>query len=203
MSSIFVLDASGPRACAAWVRDGRVLAEESVPTGRGQGGGLFLMIERLVATASDLTEIRVGIGPGSYAGCRQAIALADGLALARAIPLGGVCSYLALEPPGAHCVILGDARRGWLYAARMREGVLVEGPVLIEAGTAPAWAGPQVLLARFAHESEAVPGEACPMRVERLASAPLFSPPEPGPPEPLYLRPPNITIPKHRVTLLD
>jgi tRNA threonylcarbamoyladenosine biosynthesis protein TsaB len=48
------------------------------------------MLERLGVEAADLTGLAVALGPGSFTGLRIGLALAKGLALARAIPLVGV-----------------------------------------------------------------------------------------------------------------
>src|SRR5205807_2063159 len=66
----------------------------------------------------------IGLGPGSYAGIRSAIALAQGWQLARPVKLLGVSSVecLAAEAKekgwfGAVNIIV-DAQRGELYLAR-------------------------------------------------------------------------------------
>jgi tRNA threonylcarbamoyladenosine biosynthesis protein TsaB len=48
-----------------------------------------------------LGAIAVGTGPGRFTGLRIALSYAKGLAFAARLPLAGVSSYDALEPPGA------------------------------------------------------------------------------------------------------
>ena len=75
-----------------------------------------------------ISRVIVGIGPGSYNGIRSAIAVAWGIATARAIPLVGVSSLLGLGE-GSYCAV-GDARREQYYFARVVGGKLSEQPEL-------------------------------------------------------------------------
>jgi len=50
---------------------------------------------------ADLSGIAVGTGPGGFTGLRISLAYAKGLAFAAGLPLAGVSSYDALEPPEA------------------------------------------------------------------------------------------------------
>ena len=62
-------------------------------------------LEQTHAVLSDLSLIRVGVGPGSFTGLRIGVSFCKGLACAYQIPLVGVCSFEAL----AHVVL----REGW------------------------------------------------------------------------------------------
>lgn len=105
---------------ATWVREvSEVLSEAGVRT-------------------TDLGRLAVGLGPGSFAGIRSAIAFLQGLALPREIPLVGVSSAAALAyglalPAAAQTVaVVGDARRGRLWCAvyRVRAGAAKTRPVI-------------------------------------------------------------------------
>ena len=83
------------------------------------------MLERLVKNFDQLDGVAFGAGPGSFTGLRIACALAQGLALARALPVLGVSTLEALaQESGARRVVACiDARmREVYYAALEKEG---------------------------------------------------------------------------------
>jgi len=83
------------------------------------------MLEQLVKRLDQLDAVAFGAGPGSFTGLRIACALAQGLALPRALPVLGVSTLEALaEESGARRVVACiDARmREVYYAALERQG---------------------------------------------------------------------------------
>src|SRR6266851_10487844 len=87
------------------------------------------MLERLLAaagiSAAQLDAIAFGAGPGSFTGLRIACGLAQGLALARALPVIGISSLeaIAQESGESRVVACIDARmREVYYAALERNG---------------------------------------------------------------------------------
>lgn len=93
----------------------------------GQGTAAFHLIETALAQASldrkAIDCIAVGLGPGSYAGIRIAIAIAQGWQLARETRLLGISSVEALALDAQIAKIYGnvtiaiDAQRGEFYLA--------------------------------------------------------------------------------------
>jgi tRNA threonylcarbamoyladenosine biosynthesis protein TsaB len=88
------------------------------------------MLERLLAdaglTVARLEAVAFGAGPGSFTGLRIACGLAQGLALARDLPLLGVSSLeaIAQEAGAARVVACVDARmREVYYAALEKDGM--------------------------------------------------------------------------------
>jgi len=71
--------------------------------------------------ALDLSEkperIVVGIGPGSFAGIRSALAFAQGYALGSGCAVLGLPSACALAEEGRQIAVVGDARRGKAWIA--------------------------------------------------------------------------------------
>jgi tRNA threonylcarbamoyl adenosine modification protein YeaZ len=69
----------------------------------------------------DLSErpdrIVVGIGPGSFAGIRAALAFAQGYALGSGCSVFGLPSSCALAEPSRKVAVVGDARRGKFWVA--------------------------------------------------------------------------------------
>jgi tRNA threonylcarbamoyladenosine biosynthesis protein TsaB len=183
---------------------GAVLWQTDFTAGRGQGGKLFAALAaawRVSAAAGDgkLAGIVVGLGPGSYSGVRQAIAAATGLSVATGAPLAGVPSPLGLETDVAAYLAIGDARRGTFYYTAVERGVCVVGPLLVESREAlaaqlaqrPDWPVLTVECALddalFAGAEEALPDAGRLLGVPASQSRSLYL-------EPLYLRPPAITL---------
>jgi tRNA threonylcarbamoyladenosine biosynthesis protein TsaB len=98
----------------------------------------FDLIESALRAAGlereEIKCIAVGIGPGSYAGIRVAISLAQGWQLATGVKLLGVSSVAAIAKGAVSEVSLGkftvivDAQRGEFYAAgyEVRDGLARE-----------------------------------------------------------------------------
>ncbi|MBQ4440412.1 MAG: tRNA (adenosine(37)-N6)-threonylcarbamoyltransferase complex dimerization subunit type 1 TsaB [Kiritimatiellae bacterium] len=79
-------------------------------------------LERLKAENPDLESgtidrIIVGVGPGSFAGIRAAIAFAQGYALGKACEVLGLTSAAALAKEGEAIAVVGDARQGKMWIA--------------------------------------------------------------------------------------
>ncbi|MEK9676879.1 MAG: tRNA (adenosine(37)-N6)-threonylcarbamoyltransferase complex dimerization subunit type 1 TsaB [Rhodospirillaceae bacterium] len=94
---LLAIDTAGA-VCAVAVRTGgETMALESEAMDRGQAEELMPMIGRVMTAAgwgfSDLDQIAVTVGPGSFTGLRIGLAAARGLALASAVPVGGVSSF--------------------------------------------------------------------------------------------------------------
>jgi tRNA threonylcarbamoyladenosine biosynthesis protein TsaB len=81
------------------------------------------MLQSLLGRFADLEAVAFGAGPGSFTGLRIACALAQGLALARAVPVLGVSSLEALaEESGARRVAACiDARMHEVYYAALEK----------------------------------------------------------------------------------
>ena len=124
---ILALDAALARCSAAVLEGDTVLAHEAAPGGRGQPALLAPMAQRVLAAAGiaapALDGIAVTVGPGSFAGLRSAISLAQGLALAIGRPVVGVrvaealAATLAL-PPGRALWVAIDSRRNRIFLDR-------------------------------------------------------------------------------------
>jgi tRNA threonylcarbamoyl adenosine modification protein YeaZ len=72
------------------------------------------------------------MGPGPFTGLRIGIAFAQSFALARNIPVRGVCSLdaIAAQVNEKDFIITTDARRKEVYWARYRDGVRVGEPTV-------------------------------------------------------------------------
>ena len=126
---ILALDASTQRGSVALIRDRQAVLEYFLETPRGRGGALFTALEEILHNQPEIRRVVVGVGPGSYNGIRSAIAVAWGLATARAIPLVGISSILGYDTARYYAV--GDARRGQYFCARVEESHFTSGPDLL------------------------------------------------------------------------
>jgi tRNA threonylcarbamoyl adenosine modification protein YeaZ len=68
------------------------------------------------------------MGPGPFTGLRVGIAFAQTFALARGIPVIGVCSLDAIKVEDSQYTVAIDARRKEIYWASYKEGVRIDGP---------------------------------------------------------------------------
>jgi tRNA threonylcarbamoyl adenosine modification protein YeaZ len=80
----------------------------------------------------DVDEVVVGMGPGPFTGLRIGIAFAQSFALAREIPVRGVCSLdaIAAQVTEKDFIITVDARRKEVYWAHYTNGIRVGEPAV-------------------------------------------------------------------------
>ena len=70
------------------------------------------------------------MGPGPFTGLRVGIAFAQTFALARQIPLIGICSLDAIAIAESSYTVAIDARRKEIYWASYKDGVRTAGPAV-------------------------------------------------------------------------
>ena len=130
---VLALELSSARGSIAF-RDGddEIFATDFA-NDRKHSGFFFTHLKRCVELCGDAERIVVGLGPGSYAGTRIAIAAAIGLQSGSTAQLGGSPSIIALPTDAPEYVVIGDARRQSFYFALVRQRCCVEGPVLCAA----------------------------------------------------------------------
>lgn len=128
MKILLSIERSAAVASAAVFDSERGLIASESDGARGSGDAFPLVMRALGAAGvspADVTEIAVGVGPGSFSGVRSALALALGMAAATGAAVSGVCTAAAMARayrtahPGAPALrVLGDARRGhlWIYS---------------------------------------------------------------------------------------
>lgn len=130
---VLAIETSTPRASLAVVKGEGVVFEETFESRRSHNSQLFAPLAAALEAAGDgLEAIVVGLGPGSYTGVRIGIAAGHGAALSRGVPLIGWSSLAAVEgveEDDYH--VIGDARRGRLYVAEVKDGDVVTAPELM------------------------------------------------------------------------
>jgi tRNA threonylcarbamoyl adenosine modification protein YeaZ len=192
-----VLETSTPRGGVALFRDRDLVFSESFTADRSHSSGLFAVIERALAPDTRPERIVIGLGPGSYAGVRIAIAAGIGLSIATGAELVGVPSIVALEE--GKYVALGDARRGGYYFAVVDDGEMAAMPLVLTRKELDERLS-DMRTPVFSSENLDFPGVQLRFpqvdRIGRLAveGRGIHSR---GVLEPIYLREPHITLPKH------
>lgn len=134
---VLAIDTSGSY-CSVAVSDAHGVIASLESQGDGDhferlSGMVLDLLERAKVGASELVQIRIGIGPGSFTGLRIGMSFAKGLAVALKIPLVGISSFSAAGWVGLHdqaallctgCLVIADARRDEVFLAEYsRENV--------------------------------------------------------------------------------
>jgi len=209
---------TGSRSCSVAIHagDGQWPAVESENTDHGHATMLMPMIERAMVKAgcdyAELGRIAVAVGPGSFTGIRVGLAAALGLSLASGVPAVGISSFLTVaqvdpqERQDRRLFVLLDSRRDEPFLAELDaelrfvrppsvvamddlDAILAPARPLILAGDAPA-------MGRYATQGGIRLMQLVP---NALFVAQLAADPEHRfdlPPKPVYVRPPDVTMPK-------
>src|SRR6266480_3375132 len=126
---ILALELSTARGSLAWLND-RIDLARQWPSDRKNSAAFFENLDEITKKFGSSEAIVVGLGPGSYAGARIAIAAAIGLQAASKARLIGLPSICAMEADAREYCVIGDARRKSFFFARIRANELIEGPDL-------------------------------------------------------------------------
>lgn len=192
---ILALELSSARGSIAFHDGEREVFATEFANDRKHSGLFFSNLKHCFEECGNAERIVVGLGPGSYAGTRIAIAAAIGLQAATGAQLGGLASILSLPTEAPAYAVIGDARRQSFFFALVRQRGCAEGPTLCNAeelevhlskNNLPVFATEP--LAQFASAKILYPSASI---LARLPSASTTTPLEP-----IYLREPHITQPK-------
>jgi tRNA threonylcarbamoyl adenosine modification protein YeaZ len=131
MNKVLAIDTSTSRTSVAIIQDGEVLYSGFKDGVTAHGPSLPALVQEALAV-SDVDGVVVGMGPGPFTGLRVGIAFAQSFALAREIPVRGVCSLDAIagQIHESDFIVTVDARRKEVYWARYTNGVRVAGPAV-------------------------------------------------------------------------
>ena len=131
MSRVLAIDTSTSRTSVAIIDGDRVLFSGYKDGATAHGPSLPALVQEGLAV-SDVDEVVVGMGPGPFTGLRVGIAFAQSFALARQIPVRGVCSLdaIAAQVNEPDFIVTVDARRKEVYWARYSDGVRVGDPAV-------------------------------------------------------------------------
>ena len=197
---MLALEMSTARGSIAFRDDGTALFDCDFAADRKHSGAFFENVQRCLERFGSPQQIVVGLGPGSYAGVRIAIATALGLRSATGARLIGIPSISALDVEPREYAVVGDARRQSFFFARVDNGRLLEGPTLesavelelrLKQMTTPIYASeplPQFPQVKSAYPSAARLAEIAKYQAGEITDVESL--------EPIYLRAPHITVPK-------
>jgi tRNA threonylcarbamoyladenosine biosynthesis protein TsaB len=199
---ILAFDSSTSVSSVAFVntqgKESEILFRSDVAHRRSDSSTLFEGLQTAVSTCGLPDALCVGLGPGSYNGLRAAIATARAFATALELPLYALPSPLALPGPDSGFWAVGDARGGHYWISCIRWGTFLQEPQLLSPN--------EIVQALQAHPDFPL---LCATPLAGLENLTLATPdagrlailaekadPCEATPEPLYLKPPHITIPR-------
>lgn len=197
---ILALELSSGQGSVAWLENDREPFVRSFANDRKHSGLFFENLQHCSREFGSPDLIVVGLGPGSYAGVRIAIATAVGLRAASTAKLAGLPSICAIETEAREYCVIGDARRESFFFGWVRDGRMVEEPSLhspaelemkIMESSVPLYASeplPQFPRATLAYPSARRLAVVARDRIDEIADTMSL--------EPIYLREPHITVPK-------
>ena len=196
---VLAMELSSAQGSIAWLENGTDLFVHEFANNRKHSGPFFETLQRSIGRFGKADRIVVGLGPGSYAGTRIAVATALGLKAATGADLIGLPSFCAMPTGESEYVVVGDARRQSFSFARVSKRRCVEGPDLysrdklverLESLTLPIFSAEP--LSAF---NSVVLNYPSAHILAQMASHESISEVE-MPLEPMYLREPHITQPK-------
>ena len=131
MTRVLAIDTSTSRTSVAIIEADTVLFSGFLDGATAHGPSLPALVQEALAV-SEVDEVVVGMGPGPFTGLRVGIAFAQSFALARQIPVRGVCSLdaIAAQINEKDFIVTVDARRKEVYWARYTDGVRVGDPTV-------------------------------------------------------------------------
>jgi tRNA A37 threonylcarbamoyladenosine modification protein TsaB len=194
------LELSTARGSLAWL-DEEVEFTREWPNNRKNSAAFFENLQAVRKKFGTPETIIVGLGPGSYAGTRIAIAAAVGLQFSSHARLIGWPSICVMESTAEEYSVVGDARRKSFFFSRIFRNEVVEGPMLfsgVDLKTKLESLDPAMpvfsseLLPQFDRAVICFPSAVVLARLAEEVRHSFFLPPL----EPIYLREPHITTPK-------
>ncbi|MEO5721275.1 MAG: tRNA (adenosine(37)-N6)-threonylcarbamoyltransferase complex dimerization subunit type 1 TsaB [Chthoniobacterales bacterium] len=196
---ILALELSSPEGSIAWRDEDEAPFLVRFPNDRKHSGVFFENLQSCLKRFGNPQWVVVGLGPGSYAGTRIAIACASGLVAACGAQLTGLTSLGAMEVEASEYAVIGDARRQSFFFARVRERLCVEGPLLFpEAEMGERLRGltcPLVTTQPLPLAPDAIIAQPSALILAQISAETSDLVTE-NPLEPIYLREPHITFPK-------
>ena len=128
MTISLAIDTSTSRTIVAIIDEGKVLFESFHEGATEHGFAITELVTKALAVCPQPDQVVVGMGPGPFTGLRIGITFARSFAMARDIPVIGICSLDAIAIDQSEYTVAIDARRKEIYWASYKDGVRVAGP---------------------------------------------------------------------------
>ena len=130
MTISLAIDTATSRTIVAIIDEGKVLFENFHEGATDHGKAITELVVQALKVCPVPNQVVVGMGPGPFTGLRVGITFAHSFALARQIPVIGVCSLDAIVVDKNEYTVAIDARRKEIYWASYKDGQRVSGPAV-------------------------------------------------------------------------
>ena len=128
MTISLAIDTSTSRTIVGILDGDKVLFESFHEGATEHGFAITELVTKALAVCPQPDQVVVGMGPGPFTGLRIGITFARSFAMARDIPVIGICSLDAIAIDQSEYTVAIDARRKEIYWASYKDGVRVVGP---------------------------------------------------------------------------
>jgi len=139
MTTSLAIDTATSRTIVAIVEEGKVLFEQFHEGATDHGKAITELVVQALKICPVLNQVVVGMGPGPFTGLRVGITFAHSFALARQIPVIGVCSLDAIVVDKSDYTVAIDARRKEIYWASYKDGQRIAGPAVDKPADVPGF----------------------------------------------------------------
>ena len=128
MTISLAIDTATSRTIVGIVDGDKVLFESFHEGATEHGFAITELVAKALAVCPNPDQVVVGMGPGPFTGLRVGITFAQTFAMAREIPVIGVCSLDAISVAKSEYTVAIDARRKEIYWATYKDGKRIVGP---------------------------------------------------------------------------
>lgn len=130
MTISLAIDTATSRTIVGIIEGDKVLFEAFHEGATEHGFAITGLVTKALQICPKPDQVVVGMGPGPFTGLRVGITFAHSFALAREIPVIGVCSLDAIDVNESEYTVAIDARRKEIYWAKYKDGLRISGPAV-------------------------------------------------------------------------
>ena len=130
MTISLAIDTATSRTIVGIIAGDKVLFEAFHEGATEHGFAITELVMKALEICPKPDQVVVGMGPGPFTGLRVGITFAHSFALAREIPVIGVCSLDAIDVKESEYTLAIDERRKEIYWAKYKVGLRISGPTV-------------------------------------------------------------------------